>query len=266
MRLQLWRHATVLIEFAGKRLLLDPVLAKKGSRPPIPSTANLRLNPLVGLPFPQAELGSRLATLDAVLVTHRHGDHLDPCAARALPHDKPAFCQPDDAESLHRDGFTDAQPIAETIAWDGISITRTDGQHGLGRADLGPVSGFMLRAESEPTLYITGDSVMCAEVEEALSAHRPDVILAFAGGAQLPFGKTITMDVEDLSAVRAMCPEAEIVVVHMEAFNHCGLKREALRDAAAAGSWLARLHVPDDGEWLEFSAGVGGGSEGEHRR
>ena len=53
--------------------------------------------------------------------------------------------------------------MAGTIAWHGIAVTRTPGQHGTGPeelADMGQVSGFVLQAPGEPTLYWTGDTIL----------------------------------------------------------------------------------------------------------
>ena len=52
MQLQLIRHATMLIEYADMRLLLDPMLSDAGAMPPIENSPQPRPNPLVPLPCP----------------------------------------------------------------------------------------------------------------------------------------------------------------------------------------------------------------------
>ncbi len=48
MKIQQIRNATLLIEYAGTRLLVDPFLAEKGTYPGFEGTANSHLfNPLV---------------------------------------------------------------------------------------------------------------------------------------------------------------------------------------------------------------------------
>ena len=74
MRVRLVRHATLSVELAGRRLLVDPMLDEPGARPPVANTANDLRNPLVPLPVPVAEV---VDGVDAVLVTHLHADHLD---------------------------------------------------------------------------------------------------------------------------------------------------------------------------------------------
>jgi L-ascorbate metabolism protein UlaG (beta-lactamase superfamily) len=93
MRLTLIRSATVIIEIAGKRILVDPMLDDVGARPAIEQTRNPVANPTVPLPFPAEEV---VRGIDAVIVTHRHRDHLDSRGEALVPRDVPVFCQPED--------------------------------------------------------------------------------------------------------------------------------------------------------------------------
>src|SRR5262249_43778646 len=97
MHLTLVRHATLVVRAAGLRLLIDPQLDPQGARDPVPGTPNPRPTPLVDLPEPAEAL---VEGLDAVLVTHLHGDHFDATARRLLPSGVPLLCQPPDAERL----------------------------------------------------------------------------------------------------------------------------------------------------------------------
>src|SRR4029079_15116098 len=130
-------------------------------RPPVENTENDRRNPLVELPEPPEVA---VQGIDAVLVTHLHQDHFDATAAALLPRDVPLFCQPEDVERLGGHGFTDLRPVADTLAWEGVELTRTPQRHGRTCADpaaLAPVSGFVLRAAGR-TLYVAGDTVRYA--------------------------------------------------------------------------------------------------------
>ena len=93
MELTLVRSATLLVDMAGRRLLVDPMLAAAGATGPIAGTPNPRPNPLVDLPRPAEEVVERL---DAVLVTHLHNDHFDAAAAALLDGRVPLACQPSD--------------------------------------------------------------------------------------------------------------------------------------------------------------------------
>lgn len=252
MRIRLLRHATVLIDIAGHRLMVDPMLDPPGARGPVRGTPAERPNPLVPLPVSVEEA---VAGVDAVLVSHTHVDHIDAAGVTALvPLGLPVFCQPQDLEDLGPVGL-DLRPVPDDapIAWEGLSIARTGGRHGREEAavaGLGPVSGFVVGAPGEPTVYVAGDTVWCPEVEEAIERHSPDWIVVNAGGARFLQGGTITMEAGDVIAVAEAAPGAQVVATHIEAINHCLETRAVLRARLAEAGLDGRVHVPDDGETL----------------
>jgi len=194
--------------------------------------------------------------LDAVIVTHRHRDHLDTRGEELLPRDLPVFCQPEDEHALRELGL-DVRPVDDELTWNGMIITRTPARHGSGHIAelLAPVSGFML-----DDLYLAGDTVWYEEVEATIARHRPRVAVVNAGGAEFLEGGLIVMGADDVREVVARVPT--VIAVHMEALNHCFLTRTAL--AAAVPEVL----IPRDGETVEVSYGssvtrsVPGGSIG----
>jgi L-ascorbate metabolism protein UlaG (beta-lactamase superfamily) len=238
VELTLVRNATLLLELAGKRVLVDPMLDDEGARPPIEGTRNPVPNPTAPLPMPAEEV---VAGLDAVIVTHRHRDHLDGTAEELLPRDVPVFCQPEDEVALRELGV-DARAVDDEVDWDGLRIVRTPGRHGTGPiADaLAPVSGFVLGA-----LYIAGDTVWYEGVEATIERHQPRVAVVNAGGAEFAEGGLIIMGIDDVREVAARVPT--VVAVHLEALNHCYLTRAAIRAS------LPDVLVPADGETLEIA-------------
>jgi L-ascorbate metabolism protein UlaG (beta-lactamase superfamily) len=238
VRLTLVRNATLLLELAGKRLLVDPMLDEAGARPPVEGTRNPVADPTAPLPIAAEDV---VTGLDAVLVTHRHRDHLDGTAEELLPRDVPVFCQPEDEDALRELGL-DARAVDDEVDWKGLRIVRTPGRHGTGAiaAALAPVSGFVLDG-----LYVAGDTVWYEGVEETIERHRPRIAVVNAGGAEFTEGGLIIMGVDDVREVAARVPT--VVAVHLEALNHCYLTRAELQSA------LPGVLVPADGETLELA-------------
>jgi L-ascorbate metabolism protein UlaG (beta-lactamase superfamily) len=246
MRLRLIRNATLAVKVAGRYLLVDPMLDPAGARPPVEDTPNPRRNPLVELPEP-AEVVTK--DVDAALVTHLHQDHLDATAVELLPGDVPVLCQPPDAGRLRERGFENVRPVGDELEWDGVRITRTDGRHGTGEvADaLAPVSGFVIEAPGEPTLYVAGDTIWCEEVRAVLDAHRPDVIVVNASGARLNVGDPIVMTADDVVTTARHASYARVVAVHLEAINHGLETRADLHQRLHDEALHDRVTVPEDG-------------------
>ena len=256
MKIHFIRHATFEFETGGLRVLVDPMLGDAGTDPPVPNTPNQKQNPLVDLPFGEAELSDLVESVDAVLVTHTHNDHWDGRAQELIPKDKLVLCQPEDEAKISGAGFANVSAVDPGLAWKGLRIIRTAGRHGTGEigAQMAPVSGFVIRADASPTLYVAGDTIWCDEVEEALRTHRPDVVVVNAGAARFLEGDSITMTAEDVARVYHAAPGARVIAVHMEAINHCLLTRTELAEKLDEQELAGRVEIPADGETLETPA------------
>ena len=246
MKIQLLRHATLFVTINGKKIVVDPMLGTAGGMPPFANSLRQQRNPLV-------ELGIKInfqQDVDGVLLTHTHSDHFDEAAIAQIPSSMPILCQPADEEKLKGLGFTRIYAISENLSWQGITIIRTGGQHGTGEiaVKMGTVSGYLLQAEDEPSLYIAGDTIYCEEVEKVLTQHQPQVIVLNAGGARFDIGDPITMTAEDVAMVCKKGPQSQVIAVHMDAINHCVVSREYLRDYLTGEGLLKQVLIPLDGE------------------
>ena len=252
MRLRLIRHATLSLEYSSRKFLIDPMLDDVEARGPIENSPNPRQNPLVALPLSAPEV---VEDVDAVLVTHTHSDHWDATAVELIRKNLTLFGQPEDEDKFRQQGFTNVQPIRTAQTWAGIEIVRTGGQHGKGEIakEMAPVSGFVFKADGEPTLYVAGDTIWCEEVRSALRQYKPDVIVVNAGAAQFLQGDPITMTADDVIQVCKAAPKARVIAVHMEAINHCLLSRADLAFQLDAARVEKQVSIPDDGEWVELN-------------
>lgn len=249
MHIQLIRNATMRITYAGHLILADPYFAPKHSRP---SLAQRSPNPLVELPLPPEEI---MHGIEMIIVTHLHGDHFDPVAQNLLPKELPLFCQPGDAEIIRSKGFLDVRPVADTVTWQGITITRVAARHGSSApvlGDMGHGSGYVFQAENDPLVYWCGDTVWYEAPQATLRQFTPDVILTHSGGAVWgPEKELIIMDAAQTIAVCETAPRATVLAIHMEALDHCTTSRADLREAATRAGVANRVVVLADGETWE---------------
>lgn len=254
MDIHFLRHATFILKLKNIQLLVDPMLSPAGSMDPVGGAASNKRIPMVELPLTTEKLTGILSQITAVLVSHRHRDHWDAHAKELLRKDIPIFCQLEDKARIKADGFKNVTPIQSEHIWEGITLRRTGGRHGSGEIGkkMGTVSGFVVTAEGEPSLYIAGDTILCPEVTDALQKHKPDVVVVNAGGTRFLSGGPITMTSEDVVAVCRARPEARVIAVHMETVNHCVETREQLRQVLRREKLLKQVVIPADGALMTF--------------
>ena len=252
MKIEQIRNATLLVEYADKKFLVDPFLAEKGTYPPFPNSVRQdQNNPLVDLPKSIEEI----IDVDAVIVTHLHLDHWDEAAKEALPKDIKLFVQNDkDEEVIKEAGFTNVEVLTEETSWQNIRLIKTKGEHGRGEIlkIAGDVCGVVFKHEGEKTLYIAGDTVWYEGVEETLRKFHPEIIVVNAGDNQFLEGGSLVMGVADVYEVHKAAPTVTIIASHMEAVNHWTLSREELRNFINEKEISSKVLVPNDGDAYSF--------------
>ncbi|NKX44619.1 MBL fold metallo-hydrolase [Roseibacterium sp. KMU-115] len=250
------RNATLHVDYAGVRFLIDPMLSERGAFPGFPGTPNSELrNPLVHLPFPVEEI----TRANAVILTHLHPDHWDEAASAALPKTIPVFTQNDaDAAVVRAAGFKAVEVLGAETRFASVTLTRTGGAHAapeilaVAGEMLGEVSGVVFLHPAAPTVYLAGDTVWNETVRDALATHQPEVVILNAGYAQITGLGPILMGAEDVRSVAEAAPDATLIATHIEAINHCILTRAELRAFAADAGFGDRLRVPGDGETIRL--------------
>lgn len=249
MKMQLIRNATLRLTYAGHTFLIDPYLADKHAYEPYVGQSR---NPTCDLPIPAQEV---IKDIEMVIVSHLHSDHFDEEAQRLISDDMHIFCEPGDVTTIMEQGFTNVKPIQHMIQWENITIRRTPGQHGIGEwaERLGPVSGFILESDDEPTVYWMGDTIWYDEVKDIVKDVQPDVIITHSSGAVLGDSDPIVMDAQQTVAVAETASPAIVVATHMDALDHGTVTRISLRTYAhEKGISEDRLLIPEDGETLIF--------------
>jgi L-ascorbate metabolism protein UlaG (beta-lactamase superfamily) len=193
-------NATTVLRLGEFTVLTDPSFVSAGSRVHLGYGAWTRriVDPALSV--------AQLPRLDAVLLSHLHGDHFDRVAREQLPSAVPIFTTPQAARRLRRWKFRAVRglPTWETYDWrrgrQRLRITAVPGRHGPGFADrllpdvMGSVVELLVGEVCRIRLYITGDTL-----------HRPfladvprrcgdiDAMVIHLGGTRL-LGMLLTMD------------------------------------------------------------------------
>ncbi|MEE0954514.1 MAG: MBL fold metallo-hydrolase [Eubacterium sp.] len=249
------RYATMIIEYGGKRFLVDPMLRAKGKTEEVSVLQYPQKPPLADLPMPAEEI---VKDIDAVLMTHIHPGHFDNAAGALLSKTMPFYVQNINDKDQARDfGMKKTQTINMTLDthMDDVHIIRVAGKHGDGKPmhiinTMQNSSGILLEKEDEQTVYITGDTMWCMGVEQGLAAN-PGLIIAYLG-ANKGEGMQLTMGLEELSMLVQKAPKAKILACHMDTFENQTLSRADVRAWVLQNSLQDRVLVPENGEELTF--------------
>lgn len=195
------------------------------------------------------------------LGTHSYFDHFDKAATKALSDTSTMYIQPADSVAFHNEyGFTNTKIINDSIKIDGITINRTTGVHGRGtlKTLMGKVSGYILKAPENPTIYIVGDCLYTPEILANIEKYKPEWVIINSGGAiALPLSTeegTLIMNEKDVvDLIKDSPADCRFIAVHMEAIDHCQTTRSILRNEAnKAGISQNKLLIPSDGEIIRL--------------
>ncbi|MDJ0761352.1 MAG: MBL fold metallo-hydrolase [Myxococcota bacterium] len=255
------RNATFVIESGDHHILIDPMLSQRGALPPFARIRHrARRNPTVPLPDNASEV---LEKVTHCLITHsqtfgiralQHSDHLDAPGEMFLREKSiPVICQVEDGAYLKKYGLNvvKALPNWERVEWLDGEITPVPAQHGRGWIHrlMANGAGYLLCLPDEPSIYVSGDTVLTQHVERALTEFNPDVAVVAAGSASLDLGAPILMPLEEIIAFVEKAPR-KVIANHLEALNHCPTTRSQLKQALQDEGLLSKVFIPHDGETL----------------
>lgn len=225
-------NATTLITAGGVTVLTDPNFLHRGQR------AYLG-HGLVSKRLHEPALRvDELPPVDAIVLSHMHGDHWDRVSQRGLDHDLPVVTTPHAAKRLRRRGFARASGLStwqrHPISKGGTSLTITSlpGRHAPGWSQrlLPPVMGTMLEFAGDGSprrrLYISGDTLLVEELKEIPALFDPiDAGVLHLGGTRLPaggrlpFGLTVTMDGRQGAELVALLSLPKTIPVHFDDYS-----------------------------------------------
>jgi L-ascorbate metabolism protein UlaG (beta-lactamase superfamily) len=244
--------ATTLVRLGGFTLLTDPNFLHRGQRAYLGKGLwSRRLTDPALTP-------EQLPRLDAIVLSHLHGDHFDRVARRQLPKTPPLITTPQAARKLRSYGFLTfgldtwrqhhLPREEETLVVEALPAVHARGPM---RALLPPVMGSLLTHERDGALtrvYVSGDTVTGDHLREIHHRHPEiDVGIVHLGGTRVLW-QTVTMDAAmGVEWVRSVRPDV-VIPVH---YDDYGVFRSPLSDFVdeldRAGT-PARLLVPARGE------------------
>ncbi|MFO0745039.1 MAG: MBL fold metallo-hydrolase [Myxococcota bacterium] len=219
--------------------------------------------------------------VDAILVSHdHHADNLDYAGRRLIAaSDAPVVTTLAGARRLARPapGGRDSRPgeglglgaralplaTGKTTSVAGLTITATPARHGpRGTPRIDEVIGFLIEAPGQPTVWISGDTVLHAPLRAALSelraaGKRIDVAVIHCGAVNFPrlpiLGKRLfTFDAAQAIEAIGLLDPGLVVPIHRAGWTHFRQPEAALREAFAAAGLAERTRFLELGETLSL--------------
>ncbi|MEX0426978.1 MBL fold metallo-hydrolase [Nocardioides sp. DS6] len=215
--------ATTLLRLGPFTLLTDPNFLHRGQRAYLgKGLFSKRLTEPSRQP-------ADLPALDAVLLSHLHGDHFDRIARAELARDVPLLTTPAAERKLRRWGFS-AHGMATwdeelLVAGDSrLKVTSVPGQHapGMARHVLPPVMGEVLEVDDGGRpfrVYVTGDTLHRPWLRHVTDRLGPlDAMVVHLGGTRA-LGLLVTMDGEQGADLVDLLAPAVTVPVHYDDYT-----------------------------------------------
>lgn len=233
---------TVHFTYAGLSVLTDPTFDEPGEY-----AGGVTLYKLSGPAVPASALGP----IDVVLLSHeQHADNLDE-SGRALLSEVPLTLTTVES-AQHIDGATGLEPW-ERHEVGAVTVTAVPALHGPEGAEAlsGAVTGFILQADGNPTVYVSGDNAS-VELVRAIAERFPriDVAFLFAGAANVGrFGDSdLTLNARTALEAAEVLADAVIVPVHAEGWFHFSETRERLVGMFEHAGRAHRLRLLEPGK------------------
>ena len=242
-------HSTVLIEMSGTRLVTDPLLRR-------------RIGPFRHRPAVSKE---QLDSVDAVLVSHMHHDHLDLGSLRLLGEARPIIGPPGGAVFLRKHGFENVTELApgETQHVGGVEVRAVDAHHAGGRIfGHGPGEAIGYLIEGEASVYFAGDTDLFDGMAELAPSLDVALIPIWGWGPILGEGH---LDPESAAEAARLLDPRVAVPIHWGALSTPGSRHiwpwlfhgppQRFAEAMARTAPEVEVRVLEPGERMSLPAG-----------
>jgi len=254
-------NATTLVRWGGFTLLTDPNFIRRGEK--VALGYGLRstrtLDPALRL--------DELPPLDAVVLSHLHGDHFDQVALRELDRGLPIVTTPHGARGLSRRGFTATSPLqtwqSQTLRRGDafVRVTAVPGTHAPGPLALllpsvmGSVWELGEGDDVRLRLYVTGDTLLHDDLAE-IPRRFPglDLALVHLGGTKVA-GILLTMDADQGIAALRMVRPRRAIPIHTDDYTVFTSSLADFRRAADFARLDTELTYLERGETHELPIG-----------
>jgi L-ascorbate metabolism protein UlaG (beta-lactamase superfamily) len=192
-------HSTFAITLpSGKVVLLDPWLTGNPACPEAQKTPE---------------------RVDAMLISHGHGDHLGDAVALGKKFKPQIACNYEIYLWLASKGVENISPMNKggTQRLGEIEVTMVDAKHSSGIEDDGKVvyagepAGFVVRLPGGLTMYHAGDTAVFGDMKLIGELYEPEL-------ACLPIGDLFTMGPREAAAAARMLRPEKIIPMHFKTF------------------------------------------------
>lgn len=233
---------TLRFRYGGLTWLTDPTFDAPGEY-----TGPVVLHKLIG-PAASAE---QVGAVDVVLLSHdQHADNLDNAGREFLTTVDTVLSTPDAAARMN-----DVQGLEnwQTVQIGDVRVTGVPALHGPEGCEplSGVVTGFVLQADGQPTVYVSGDNASVDVVREIVERiGRIDVAIVNVGAANVGrFGDAdLTLNARTAVLAAELLADAVLVPVHAEGWAHFSETLDHLARSFAYAGRADQLRIPPLGE------------------
>jgi L-ascorbate metabolism protein UlaG (beta-lactamase superfamily) len=249
--------ATTILQIGSFTLLTDPNFLHKGQRAYLGKGLwSRRLTEPALQP-------AQLPRLDAIILSHLHGDHFDRIARQELSREPPVLTTPEAARRLGRWGFDAAglRPWEKSVLTKGeetLTVESVPAVHArgmLGRL-LPPVMGSVLEHAVDGAvrqrIYISGDTLTGPHLRSIAERH-PEIATALVhlGGTRVLF-HTVTMDAaQGIELLRTVRPD-QAVPIHFDDYRVFKDPLSRFLAAASHAGTASQITPVDRGSTIEL--------------